>query len=123
MKRGYVAEHERQKQLEKIGYRVFRVSGSIGAGDLLAVMKKERRGCYEVFIEQVKSVRGNIFYFDRKAKDEWERLAKEEVDAFFVVRYSYKRKVYWRIVKVEGPPPKKLVLDVESKTNLPKVVR
>ena len=122
MKRGYVAEHERQKQLEKIGYRVFRVSGSIGAGDLLAVMKRER-GCYEVFIEQVKSVRGKVFYFDKKAKSEWERLKKEEVDAFFVVRYSYKRRVYWRIVKVEGPPPKKLVLDTNSPTNLPLIFR
>jgi len=123
-KRGYKAEYERKRMLEREGYNVYRVSGSIGAGDLLAVKRvrsitiyaqkyplwKESAG-FSVFIEQVKSVRGRVFYFDRKAKDEWRRLLREGIPSYFVVRFNHKNKVYWRRVKVQGEPPKKLVLE------------
>lgn len=113
-KKGYKAEYERKRMLEKVGYRVYRVSGSIGAGDLLVVRKKER-GCYEVFIEQVKSVRSNIFYFDRKSKDEWRRLLLEDIPSYFVIRFNHKNRVYWRRVKVKGDPPKKITLRADSR--------
>ena len=109
-KKGYKAEYERKRMLEKVGYRVYRVSGSIGAGDLLAVRKKER-GCYEVFIEQVKSVKGGVFYFDKKARNEWQRLRREGIPSYFVVRFNRKNKVHWRVVWVDGDPPKKITLE------------
>ena len=95
--------------LEKVGYRVYRVSGSIGAGDLLAV-RKEGKG-YEVFIEQVKSVKGKVFYFDKRARKEWRRLLLEGIPSYFVIRFNHKNKIYWRRVKVKGDPPKKITLE------------
>lgn len=71
-KKGYRTERERQLVLEKEGYHVLRVSGSIGAMDLIAV--KQEISSFIVFYEQVKSTKKDTFYFNERSRDELRRL-------------------------------------------------
>jgi len=73
MKKGYLAERERQIQLEKEGWHVTRNSGSIGASDLIAV-RSATETLFDVRYEQVKSTKDKTFYFDKRTKDEIRRL-------------------------------------------------
>jgi len=111
MKKGYIAEKERMDMLKAKGYKVFRVSGSIGACDLL-VVKKINDG-FSVWQEQVKNCKRRVFYFDKKAEEEWRRLYKDfvkfNIPAYFVVRFVLKRKITWIEIEVNmEKPPKKI---------------
>jgi len=73
-KKGYEAEAQFKKMLEQDGWLVFRVSGSIGAGDLIA-MRAFRNKIY-----QIKSTINDVFYFDKNSRDEIERLFDIEAE-------------------------------------------
>ena len=111
VKKGYWAEADRKKMLEKEGWIVFRVSGSIGAMDLIAI-KPFTSTLYEVRLEQVKSVRSNTYYFDERAKDEWRRLyefKKSGIICKFVILFKVKGRRVWKEFKLTSEnPPKKL---------------
>lgn len=101
MKLGYKPERERQLILQLEGWHVVRCSGSIGALDLVCVKKIDN--FFEVRYEQVKSVKGKIFYFNKQSKWELERL-KEIVKKFHIpCFFSIKFKRYgWKILDVNN---------------------
>ncbi|MCD6138636.1 MAG: hypothetical protein J7J91_08750 [Deltaproteobacteria bacterium] len=102
----YKAEYERKRMLENLGYKVYRVSGI--PGNLLALRKEGRR--YMVYVEIVKSVKGDVFYFDKKTRDDWRKLRRAGIDSYLVLRFSYKHRVSWRTMRILTDPPKKISL-------------
>ncbi len=113
VKQGYSAEYERKKQLEKNGCIVFRVSGSVGEADLVVIKKFKsvvHPKVFEVWLEQIKSTKKNVFYFDEKSKDEWKRLRNCVLDSYFVVKFrrGRGRRVLWKKIKVCDKRPNKI---------------
>lgn len=111
MKKGYKEEKERKEWLEEAGWTVYRVSGSIGEADLLAIRLVSAKipyynieSLFEIRLEQVKSVRGNTFYFNNQSKKEWKGLyrlyKKLKVPCFFAIKFKRKG---WKIVQVKTP--------------------
>jgi len=110
VKRGYSAEARRKEKLTREGWLVFRVSGSIGPIDLVAIRPFPHSTLFEVRLEQIKSTKDKIYYFDKQARSEWTRLwdyVKQGIEeCYFVILFSRRRK--WKIVRVgsERPPTK-----------------
>jgi len=113
MKRGYKAEKERKDYLEKQGYIVYRVSGSMGAEDLIVLKRTSNHpsGLFRVWLEQVKSTKKKVFYFNARSIDEWNRLSSTDLEAYFVIKFrrGIGRKPVWKMVKVNRERPKKVV--------------
>lgn len=105
VKPGYYAERKRIKEMEKAGWCGFRVSGSIGPNDIVFVRRNPFTGELEIRIEQIKSTKKNKFYFDKRAKSEWNRLyeisKKLNIPCYFVIYYIGKRKK--EIIKIGKP--------------------
>ncbi len=99
-KKGYEAEAEFKKKLENMGWLVMRVSGSIGAGDLVAMSASSNK------IYQIKSTTSNVFYFDKQTKSEVERLFDIEatygIPCYLAIKFKRGkgRKGVWVIRKV-----------------------
>lgn len=109
MKRGYVSERVRTLYHNKFENRIaFRVSGSIGAMDLIVVEYVPLFGMYKVWLEQVKSVKGEYFYFDKRAIDEWNRLKKIPIPSYFVINFRFGNRYHWKSLKVRGRCPKSI---------------
>jgi Holliday junction resolvase len=110
-KKGYAAEAERKKNLEKEGYFVTRNSGSIGAGDIIA-MKPVTDGAHLVFIEQVKKTRKKAYYFDEKSKDELRRLKeiylKFKIDCFFSIKFTNRGWSRVHVSFIDNDKPKRI---------------
>lgn len=113
VKRGWKAENERKKILEEDSWHCTRNSGSIGASDLVAIRKVNYRvdfprNTFEVRYEQVKSVRGKIFYFNKRSKSELERLKEIQKKFGITCFFSIKFKRYgWKIIdiiEIDGKP-------------------
>jgi len=115
MKRGYVSEVKRKRMLESDGWLVFRVSGSIGYLDLLAIKKHSIN--FIVRFEQVKSTKKKAFYFDEKSKSEWNRLRDVSkaygIPAFFEIEFKTGKGLanLWAELRVNGKCPKKVELE------------
>lgn len=103
MKKGYIAEKIRVKKLAEKGWFVKRVSGSIGAEDIVAVRKVNN--FFDVRLEQVKSTKNRFFYIDERTKSEVERLTNTKKEygipcfVSFSFKCDYKRK--WKIFDVD----------------------
>lgn len=102
--------------MQKEGRIVFRVSGSIGAMDLIClkrlnVMYGEGDWGYNAFglsLEQVKGTKGDVFYFDKRSKDEWARLydfTMQGVKCVFQIWLGKPRK--WVVLEVRNKEPPK----------------
>jgi len=105
VKPGYYAEKRRIDEMKKNGWTGFRVSGSIGPNDIVFVRRNPFTKELEVRIEQIKSTKKNKFYFDKRAKSEWNRLyeisKKLNIPCYFVIYYIGKRKK--EIIKIDKP--------------------
>lgn len=104
-KKGYNAERERQLKLQEDGWFVLRVSGSIGAMDLIAI-KRNINNQIEVRIEQIKSTRGKAFYFYKQSKWELERLKEiyktHKIDCYFEIKFKNKGWAEWHVNNLNG---------------------
>ena len=105
VKPGYYAERKRIKELEKEGWIGFRVSGGIGPSDNLFIRRNPFTQELEVRIEQIKSTHKDKYYFDKRAKSEWNRLyeisQKLKIPCYWVIYYIGKRKK--EIIKIDRP--------------------
>lgn len=107
MKLGYYGERQRLLNLQKRGFVVFRVSGSVGPMDLICLYPEENK--FKVHLEQVKTTRSKIFRFNSQSKYEWNRLLKIKEDYNINSQFSilFKNKG-WKFVSVEGECPKSI---------------
>ncbi|HDD63924.1 MAG: hypothetical protein DRJ32_02795 [Thermoprotei archaeon] len=112
VKKGYRAEKRRIEEMKEGGWIGFRVSGSVGAQDIIFIRKDPFTGELEIRIEQVKSTRKNKFYFDKQARSEWMRLRELSkrlgVQCFFVIYFTRNRKK--KILKIEGDCPENITV-------------
>ena len=108
-KQGYLAEVERKKTLEKIGFHVTRNSGGIGATDLIAVKKVNLDEMGDFFViryEQVKKTRNKAFYFNERSKDELRRLKdiykNFGIHCYFSIKFTNRG---WKVINVSDFEP------------------
>ena len=118
VKRGYRAEKRRMDELRKEGWVVFRVSGSIGYIDILAFREKGKK--FEILLEQVKSTKSHVFYFDKRSLDEFTRLLYIQgklpsLTCNFVIYGKVKNKIVKKVLNLKkyNLPP----LKYDFKTN------
>lgn len=113
MKKGYITESIRREILEKDGYICFRVSGSIGGADLIAIKKMDNT--YDIRLEQIKKSSKPYFYFNERSKSEWEYLRKIKektgIKCFFIFRMKSNGRYAWGELEVSSRPPKKIYID------------
>ena len=112
MKKGYVSERARMIYHSNfMNRKAFRVSGSIGATDIIVIEYVPIFKLYQVWLEQIKSVQGKYFYFDKKAKSEWKRLKDMHIPSYFVVNFRFNHRYHWKSIRVRGKCPKSMVWD------------
>lgn len=115
VKLGWVAEHERQLQLQSEGYHVVRCSGSIGALDLVCI--KYLDGAFVAFYEQVKSTKDKTFYFNKQSRWELERLkeieSKFHIPCFFSIKFKRKGWKFKDVKDIDGSPIKFIEKDIK----------
>ena len=118
-KRGWVAENFHRKFLERNGWLTFRVSGSVGAADIIAIKEifSSDEPLFKVELHQVKSLKGKVFYFDKNSCSEWERLNKiqesKNIPSWFYIyfRMGRGRKIIMKRVRVTNVIPKMVKRD------------
>jgi Holliday junction resolvase-like predicted endonuclease len=91
VKKGYGAEASRRDYLQKQGWLVFRVSGSIGPIDLVAF--KPNNNNFDVRLEQVKYCSQDKYRPSRRDVNEMLRC--------LLIQSEYKVPVFW-VVKYKG---------------------
>jgi Holliday junction resolvase len=122
VKPGYIYERERQLVLQELGYHVVRCSGSIGAMDLVctrAIFASTNNSqavpklppiVMETHYEQVKSLKGKTFYFDKQSLWELERLQEIQskfcIPCFFAIKFKRKGWLVKDVSELRGKPIK-----------------
>jgi len=108
MKKGYIPERERKLELEKDNYFVLRVSGSIGAGDIIAIKYSFVDQLFLVRYEQVKSTSKKVFYFNKQSRSELKRLMeieeKYKIPCFFSIKFKNNNWLIIEVDKLNGKP-------------------